>query len=117
MTKETVDVLIIGAGPSGCVSASYLANNKINVKIVEKVKFPRYVIGESLLPRCMDHFDEVGLLDILKKQNYEIKRGARFLRGDEVCNFDFSKKFTNGWDWTWQVPRSHFDNILAEETQ
>ena len=117
MTKETIDVLIIGAGPSGCVSASYLANNNINVKIVEKVKFPRYVIGESLLPRCMDHFDEVGLLDVLKKQNYEIKRGARFLRGDEVCNFDFSKKFTDGWDWTWQVPRSHFDNILAEETQ
>jgi len=117
MTKETVDVLIIGAGPSGCVSASYLANNNINVKIVEKVKFPRYVIGESLLPRCMDHFDEVGLLDVLKKQNYEIKRGARFLRGDEVCNFDFSKKFTDGWDWTWQVPRSHFDNVLAEETQ
>ncbi|RLD74864.1 MAG: pyridine nucleotide-disulfide oxidoreductase, partial [Bacteroidetes bacterium] len=117
MNEETVDVLIIGAGPSGCVSASYLANNKINVKIVEKTKFPRYVIGESLLPRCMDHFDEVGLLDALKEQNYEIKRGARFLRGDEVCNFDFSKKYTDGWDWTWQVPRAHFDNVLAEETQ
>lgn len=117
MNEESVDVLVIGAGPSGCVSAAYLANNNINVKIVEKTKFPRYVIGESLLPRCMDHFEEVGLLDALKKQNYEIKRGARFLRGDEVCNFDFSKKFTDGWDWTWQVPRSHFDHVLAEETQ
>ncbi len=117
MNEESVDVLVIGAGPSGCVSASYLANNNINVKIIEKVKFPRYVIGESLLPRCMDHFDEVGLLDALKEQNYEIKRGARFLRGDEVCNFDFSKKFTDGWDWTWQVPRAHFDNVLAEETK
>ncbi len=117
MNEESVDVLVIGAGPSGCVSASYLANNNINVKIIEKEKFPRYVIGESLLPRCMDHFDEVGLLDALKEQNYEIKRGARFLRGDEVCNFDFSKKFTDGWDWTWQVPRAHFDNVLAEETK
>ena len=117
MNEESIDVLVIGAGPSGCVSASYLINNNINVKIVEKVKFPRYVIGESLLPRCMDHFEEVGLLDALKAQNYEIKRGARFLRGDEVCNFDFSKKFTDGWDWTWQVPRAHFDNVLAEETQ
>ncbi|MCK5678892.1 MAG: tryptophan 7-halogenase, partial [Flavobacteriaceae bacterium] len=60
MIEESVDVLIIGAGPSGCVSASYLQNNNINVKIIEKVKFPRYVIGESLLPRCMDHFEEVG---------------------------------------------------------
>ncbi len=117
MNEEFVDVLVIGAGPSGCVSASYLQNNNINVKIVEKTKFPRYVIGESLLPRCMDHFEEVGLLEVLKQQNYEIKRGARFLRKGEVCNFDFSKKYTKGWDWTWQVPRAHFDNVLAEETQ
>ena len=117
MMKESVDVLVIGAGPSGCVSASYLQNNNVKVKIVEKTKFPRYVIGESLLPRCMDHFEEVGLLDVLKKQNYEIKRGARFLRKGEVCNFDFSLKHSKGWDWTWQVPRDHFDNVLAEETQ
>lgn len=117
MVQESVEVLVIGAGPSGCVSAAYLQNNQINVKIVEKSKFPRYVIGESLLPRCMDHFEEVGLLDALKKQNYEIKRGARFLRNDEECNFDFSKKFSEGWDWTWQVPRAHFDNVLATEVQ
>jgi flavin-dependent dehydrogenase len=117
MIEESVEVLVIGAGPSGCVSAAYLKNNNINVKIVEKSKFPRYVIGESLLPRCMDHFDEVGLLDVLKLQNYEIKRGARFLRKNEVCNFDFSLKHTDGWDWTWQVPRGHFDNVLAEEVQ
>ena len=66
MTEENVDVLIIGAGPSGCVSAAYSKNNNVNVKVVERSKFPRYVIGESLLPRCMDHFDEVGLLDCLK---------------------------------------------------
>jgi len=117
MMEESVDVLVIGAGPSGCVSASYLQNNNVKVKIVEKTKFPRYVIGESLLPRCMDHFEEVGLLDVLKKQNYEIKRGARFLRKGEVCHFDFSLKHSKGWDWTWQVPRDHFDNVLAEETQ
>ncbi|NOQ92521.1 MAG: FAD-dependent oxidoreductase [Flavobacteriaceae bacterium] len=117
MVEESVDILVIGAGPSGCVSASYLINNNINVKIVEKSKFPRYVIGESLLPRCMDHFEEVGLLDCLKSQNYEKKYGARFLKKDKICNFDFSKKYSEGWDWTWQVPRSHFDNVLAEETQ
>jgi len=111
----TSDVLIIGAGPSGCVAASYLHQQNIAVKVVEKSKFPRFVIGESLLPRCMDHFEEVGLLEPLKKAGFEIKRGARFLRGDIVCNFDFSKKFTEGWDWTWQVPRADFDTILANE--
>ncbi|CAM1348374.1 NAD(P)/FAD-dependent oxidoreductase [Tenacibaculum insulae] len=112
---KNVDVLIIGAGPSGCVAASYLHKKGCNVKVVEKNKFPRFVIGESLLPRCMDHFEEVDLLACLKKQNFEVKNGARFLRGDEVCNFDFSKKHTKGWDWTWQVPRADFDNTLVEE--
>jgi len=114
MNVEEVDVLIIGAGPSGCVSASYLAQNNFKVAILEKSKFPRYTIGESLIPRCMDNFEEAGLLEDLKKQDYQVKRGAIFLRGNEVGKFDFSKKFGEGWDWTWQVPRDHFDMVLAE---
>lgn len=115
MNDIAVDVLIIGAGPSGCVAASYLKNNGISAKVVEKSKFPRFVIGESLLPRCMDHFEETGLLDCLMEQNFEIKAGARFLKHDIVCNFDFSKKHTPGWDYTWQVPRADFDHTLAKE--
>lgn len=115
MNDIAVDVLIIGAGPSGCVASAYLKNNGISCKVVEKSKFPRFVIGESLLPRCMDHFEETGLLDCLMEQNYEIKAGARFLKDGIVCNFDFGKKHTPGWDYTWQVPRADFDNTLAKE--
>lgn len=115
MNDIVVDVLIIGAGPSGCVASAYLKNNGISCKVVEKSKFPRFVIGESLLPRCMDHFEETGLLDCLMEQNYEIKAGARFLKDGIVCNFDFGKKHTPGWDYTWQVPRADFDNTLAKE--
>lgn len=115
MSKEFVDVLVIGAGPSGCVSSSYLKNNNINVKVVEKTKFPRLVVGESLIPRVMDHFEEAGLFPALDKMGFEKKLGARFLRGDEVCIFDFSDKFGEGWDWTWQVPRADFDQTLAQE--
>ena len=115
MNDITVDVLIIGAGPSGCVASAYLKNNGINCKVVEKSTFPRFVIGESLLPRCMDHFEETGLLDCLNDQNFEIKAGARFLKNGIVCNFDFSKKHSSGWDHTWQVPRADFDNTLAKE--
>lgn len=117
MLKENVDVLVIGAGPSGCVAASYLHNNGIKVKVVEKQKFPRFVIGESLIPRVMDHFDEAGLLDALNSQGFEKKFGARFIRGEEICLFDFSEKFGEGWDWTWQIPRADFDNVLAQETK
>ena len=115
MLKENVDVLIIGAGPSGCVAAAYLHKNGVNVKVVERSKFPRFVIGESLIPRVMDHFEEAGLLDSLKAMDFEKKFGARFIRGEEVCEFDFSDKFGEGWDWTWQVPRADFDNTLAQD--
>ncbi len=115
MIKEIVDVLIIGAGPSGCVSSAYLHKKNIKVKVVEKSKFPRLVVGESLIPRVMDNFDEAGLLPALNAMNFEKKLGARFIRGQEICVFDFSKKFGEGWDWTWQVPRADFDNTLAKE--
>jgi flavin-dependent dehydrogenase len=115
MLKENVDVLIIGAGPSGCVAAGYLHKNNASIKVVEKSKFPRFVIGESLIPRSMEHYEEAGLLDALKEKNFEKKFGARFIRGEEVCLFDFSDKFSEGWDWTWQVPRADFDNTLAQE--
>ncbi|PZX48737.1 NAD(P)/FAD-dependent oxidoreductase [Algoriphagus chordae] len=117
MHAKIVDVLIIGAGPSGCVAAAYLKQKGLNIVVVEKSKFPRFVIGESLLPRCMDHFEEVGLMDCLAQHGFEVKSGARFLKGDIVCDFDFSKKFSDGWDYTWQVPRADFDNLLAEEIQ
>lgn len=115
MLQEYVDVLIIGAGPSGCVSASYLHKNGIKIKVVEKTKFPRLVVGESLIPRVMDHFVEAELFECLDAMNFEKKSGARFIRGEEVCIFDFSKKFGEGWNWTWQMPRADFDNTMAQE--
>jgi len=115
MNQRFVEVLVIGAGPSGCVSAAYLHSKGIKVHVVEKSVFPRFVIGESLLPRCMDHFEEVGLLEGLDAFGFEKKFGARFIKGDKICEFDFSKKHTTGWDWTWQVPRADFDKVLVDE--
>lgn len=115
MKDVQVDVLVIGAGPSGCVAAAYLNQHGVNVKVIEKSVFPRFVIGESLLPRCMDHFEEVGFLDCLIAENFEIKSGARFIKGNTICEFDFSAKHTKGYDWTWQAPRADFDYALTEE--
>ena len=117
MKKEIVDILIIGAGPSGMVSACYLQNRGINVKVVEKTIFPRFSIGESLIPQCMDNLEEAGLLEAVKKAGFQKKFGARFIKGSQVGEFDFSQKFGKGWDWTWQVPRADFDMVLAEEAQ
>jgi flavin-dependent dehydrogenase len=117
MIKENVQILVIGAGPSGCVASAYLNKQGIKVKVIEKCKFPRPVVGESLIPRVMDHFDEVGFIPALIKEGFEKKWGARFIRGNEICVFNFSEKHGEGWDWTWQVPRARFDEVISNEAQ
>ncbi len=117
MNTESVDVLVIGAGPSGAVASAILHQAGISSKVVESQRFPRFVIGESLIPRCMDHFQEAGFVDEVESMGFEKKFGARFLRGDEVCHFDFSEKFSEGWDWTWQLPRADFDKALTDSLE
>ena len=112
-----VDVLVIGAGPSGTVAASILKNNGLDVCIVEKQVFPRFVIGESLLPRCMENLDRAGLLETIKGGGFQEKFGAKFVRDETVCDFDFSNQYSEGWTWTWQVKRADFDHLLAQETE
>ncbi|MCX6129642.1 MAG: tryptophan 7-halogenase [Proteobacteria bacterium] len=94
------DVLVIGAGPSGCVASAILQKQGLRVHVVEKEKFPRFVIGESLLPRCMEALDEAGLLEAVKRQGFQEKFGAKFIRNDEVCDFNFADQFTQAWNWT-----------------
>ncbi len=117
MKKEKTDVLVIGAGPAGTIAASLINKQGFKVRIVEKEKFPRFVIGESLLPRVMDHLDEAGFLEAVKNAGFQEKFGAKFVRGEEVCDFNFEQQFSSGWKWTWQVPRGEFDLILATEVQ
>ena len=117
MQIEQVDVLVIGAGPSGTVAAAIINKAGFKVKIVEKVKFPRFVIGESLLPKCMEPLEEAGFLEVLKQRGFQEKFGAKFVKNGKVCDFNFSERFTEGWSWTWQVPRAEFDQILSDEVQ
>jgi flavin-dependent dehydrogenase len=117
MKKENTDVLVIGAGPAGCIAASMIHQSGLTVRVVEREKFPRFVIGESLLPRCMEVLEEARLFEAVRAKNFQQKSGAKFLRGDEVSDFNFSEQFTQGWNWTWQVPRAEFDLTLASEIQ
>jgi flavin-dependent dehydrogenase len=111
---QTVDVVVIGAGPAGTVAASYLKKQGYSVTILEKEKFPRFQIGESLLPCCMQHLDESGLLKYIEPIGFQKKTGAAFMKGEKRCEFFFSEQFTKGWTWTWQVKRADFDSALAE---
>ncbi len=108
------DVAIIGAGPGGCVAAALLNKAGLRVGIFERTRFPRFVIGESLLPRCNDILDQAGLIDCIKDRAYMVKSGALFVVGDQRRAIHFNEQFTNGWAYTWQMPRADFDNTLAE---
>jgi len=87
------------------------------VKIVEKVKFPRFVIGESLLPRCMEALDEAGFLDAVRECGFQEKYGAKFVKNGKICDYKFSDQFTKGWTNTWQVTRADFDKKLADTVE
>jgi flavin-dependent dehydrogenase len=117
MKTEKVDVLVIGAGPAGTVAASIVNQAGFKVKIVEKMKFPRFVIGESLLPRCMEALTEAGFVDAVKAKKFQEKSGAKFVKNGKICDYSFADQFTDGWTWTWQVPRAEFDKTLADTVE
>jgi len=114
MKPTDVDVLIIGAGPAGAVAAAQLQRGGVKLLVVEKNIFPRFVIGESLLPHTMDLLKDVGLLEAVEKCDFMKKTGAVFMRGNQVCNFDFANQSGAGWRYTYQVPRAEFDKAIAD---
>jgi flavin-dependent dehydrogenase len=117
MSIQTTDVLVIGAGPAGTVAASIVNKAGFKVRIVEKMKFPRFVIGESLLPRCMEALEEAGFLDAVKEKKFQEKGGAKFVKNGKTCDYQFADQFTKGWKWTWQVTRADFDKTLADTVE
>lgn len=107
------EVVIIGAGPAGCVAAARLHRAGHRVVVLEKETFPRFVIGESLLPQSMVFLKEAGLLPYAEACGFQRKRGAIFVWKGETATVDFGDIHAGEFTWTWQVPRAEFDHSLA----
>jgi len=112
---QTKEVVIIGAGPAGAVAAGLLRAKGHEVLILERQQFPRFSIGESLLPHCMEFIEEAGMLDAVKNAGFQSKNGAVFGWGARHSYFDFRDKFSPGPGTTFQVQRAQFDKMLADE--
>ncbi|ROL77284.1 NAD(P)/FAD-dependent oxidoreductase [Pseudomonas vranovensis] len=108
-------VLIIGAGPSGAIAGALLKRNGHDVLIIERQRFPRFSIGESLLSHCIDFVEEAGMLPALEAAGFQRKNGAAFAWGEEYSAFDFGDTFSNGKPSTFQVQRAQFDQLLADQ--
>jgi len=107
------DVLIVGGGPGGSTAATCLAQAGLRVACFERERFPRFHIGESLLPANLPLFDRIGVHDAMKKAGCLVKYGACFTDEQEGNSYTFYFAKDKPWpNFGYQVVRSEFDTIL-----
>lgn len=105
---DTVDVVVVGAGPAGTTAASRLAQAGRSVLLLESRSLPRFHVGESLLPQTMPVLKELGVYDRIAEQGYVPKHGAEFI----APSGHYKRiQFRNP---AFQVERAHFDNTLTQ---
>jgi flavin-dependent dehydrogenase len=112
-----VDVAVIGGGPAGAIAAALLARAGRSVLVLEREQFPRFSIGESLLPQSMAYLEEAGMLQAVVQAGFQYKNGAYFVCGDKASSYDFRDKHSDGWGTTYQVERAVFDDLLIRCAQ
>jgi len=117
METKTVlsDILIIGGGPAGSIAAASLVQKGYSVSVVEKVPFPRFVIGESLLPRCNELLETNGMLEAVDNHGFTVKRGAAFDMNGVLEAYDFSENIGQKFGTSYQVKREEFDDLLLKQ--
>jgi flavin-dependent dehydrogenase len=113
--SNDADVVILGGGPGGSTLASCLAQRGRRAIVLERDRFPRFHIGESLLPRSREIFSKLGL-DAKLEGRFLRKYGARFLCSEtrRVSHYRFAEAFEAPFDYAYQVQRAEFDQLLLE---
>jgi len=113
------DVIVIGAGPAGSTVATVVADAGRRVLVVERAKFPRFHIGESLMPDTYWPFKRLGLLDKLKEGRFVKKYSVQFVTptGKESQPFFFDEMNPHESAQTWQVVRSEFDQMMLDNAR
>jgi flavin-dependent dehydrogenase len=114
------DVVIAGGGPAGSVCAATLAQKGLQVLVLEKTKFPRFHLGESLLPNSLPVLEAIGALPEIESR-FIWKHGARFHEDHgpkrRKDRFDFANAWRGELDHAFEVPRDEFDQLLLEHAR
>lgn len=113
------DVVIIGGGPGGSTAGTLLSKAGKKVLLLEKETFPRFRIGESLLPFGNEVFEELGVWQKLEQGGFTRKTGAEFVTGNSsrTNRIWFSKGLLTDYTQTFQVERSRFDELLLNHSR
>ncbi|HEY8550263.1 MAG TPA: NAD(P)/FAD-dependent oxidoreductase [Vicinamibacterales bacterium] len=116
---EDPEVVVIGGGPAGSTTATLLAQHGRRVLLLERERFPRYHIGESLIPETYWVFQRLGMLDKMKKSHFVQKHSVQFVSasGRESAPFYFWDNKPHECSQTWQVVRSEFDMMLLDNAR
>ncbi len=114
--SSTYDVVVIGGGPAGSTVAALVADAGHKVLVVERARFPRFHIGESLMPETYWTFERLGMLSKMKESSFVKKYSVQFVTasGKDSAPFFFEDRNPHECSQTWQVERAKFDEMMLD---
>src|SRR3954462_15205376 len=113
------DVVVVGGGPAGSTISTLMSQQGLRVQLFEREKFPRFHIGESLIPETYWVLKRLGMLPKMQKSHFVKKYSVQFVnsRGKLSAPFYFWDNKPHECSQTWQVVRSEFDQMMLENAR